>query len=93
MGSAGHFFIGEPRKVGSLTVRTPILTDYLTIKDLAAELGVTRRTLNRWNQLREGPPITMIGGRIFYRREAVREWLLSREQRKAGAPQVQPPRP
>lgn len=64
---------------------TPILSEYVAINDLATELGVTRRTLSRWNQLREGPPQTLIGIRVYYRRDAVREWLRSREQSKGRA--------
>ena len=47
--------------------------------ETARELGRCPRTLKRWRDLREGPPFIRIGRQIFYRREAVRDWLLSRE--------------
>jgi predicted DNA-binding transcriptional regulator AlpA len=56
-----------------------LLDHYLTKAQAAAELGITDRTLNRWHTERMGPPRTKIGSRIYYRREAVAEWLKSRE--------------
>lgn len=53
----------------------PLLEGYLTANELAAELGVTRRTLQRWERLRIGPPYTKAGGAALYRVEAVRQWL------------------
>ena len=57
-----------------------LLTDYLTPTELAAELGVCARTIERWHRLREAPPRTKVGKRVLYRREAVAEWLSAREQ-------------
>jgi predicted DNA-binding transcriptional regulator AlpA len=57
----------------------PVLGEFLSDRDLAAELKVSTRTLARWRRLREGPAITRIGRRVAYRREAVRQWLASRE--------------
>ena len=57
-----------------------VLTDYLTPAELAAELGISGRTLERWARLRECPPRTRLGKRIVYRRAAVTEWLRAREQ-------------
>ena len=56
-----------------------LLDGLLTEDETARELGRCRRTLKRWRVLREGPPFIPIGRQIFYRREAVRAWLLSRE--------------
>ena len=56
-----------------------VLDKYLSIKDLAAEIGVNRRTLNRWNELRMGPPVTRIGHRVYYNKDSVDAWLRSRE--------------
>ena len=56
-----------------------LLDTYLTKSQAAAELGVTDRTLNRWHTERIGPPRTKIGARIYYRREAVAEWVRNRE--------------
>ena len=63
-----------------------LLDDYLTPDDLAAELGKSPRTIARWDRLRIGPPKTVIGKKPYYRREAVRTWMLAqeREQVRAG---------
>jgi hypothetical protein len=57
-----------------------VLTDYLTPAELASELRVCQRTLDRWNGLGEGPPRVIVGRRILYRRSSVTAWLASREQ-------------
>lgn len=41
----------------------------------AEDLGITRRTLDRWHARRIGPPRIKIGNKVWYRREAVSEWL------------------
>ena len=53
---------------------------YVTEAECAEELGISRRTLQRWHRLREGPARTYIGKKIRYRRAAVRDWLLAQEQ-------------
>ena len=58
---------------------TTLLDGLLPEDQTARELGRCPRTLKRWRNLREGPPFIRIGRQIFYRREAVRDWLLSRE--------------
>lgn len=60
---------------------TQLLANYLSESELAAELGVTVRSVQLWRQKRQGPPWTKLGQRVFYRRSAFTEWLLSREQR------------
>jgi predicted DNA-binding transcriptional regulator AlpA len=54
--------------------------DYLTTPELAAELGRSTRTLDRWALTGDGPPRTLIGRKTLYRRDAVLAWLRSREQ-------------
>jgi hypothetical protein len=56
-----------------------ISPDYVIAEQLATELGVTERTLLRWRKTRTGPPVTAIGRTIYYRRQAIKEWLLARE--------------
>ena len=56
-----------------------ILNDFLTEPELAAELRVCRMTVRRWRVLGEAPPVTRIGRRILYRRDAVQSWLASRQ--------------
>jgi hypothetical protein len=57
----------------------PLLSDYFTQEEAATELKVTERTLDRWERLREGPPITRLGRRILYRRSSLQAWLRRRE--------------
>jgi hypothetical protein len=53
----------------------PLLSEYFTQEEAATELKVTERTLDRWQRLREGPPITRLGRRILYRRSSLQAWL------------------
>ncbi len=56
-----------------------LLDSYLTMAQLAAELGTTERTLARWHADRVGPPRTKIGTRVYFRKDSVAQWLESRE--------------
>lgn len=58
-----------------------ILSDYQTREELASELKRDVRTLERWAAQQIGPPITYLGKTPYYRRESVRDWLLSLEQK------------
>jgi hypothetical protein len=57
-----------------------LLESYLPEKATADEIGATPRTLSKWRKERIGPAWTRIGRRIFYRRDAVLEWLRSQEE-------------
>ena len=57
----------------------PILSEFLTKKDLAAELRRNARTLDRWDALGVGPPRTHVGRQVFYRRASVARWLAAQE--------------
>jgi hypothetical protein len=59
-----------------------LLEDYITPVQLAAELGITLRTLRRWEQMRIAPPRTAIERQIFYKISSVKAWMESREQRR-----------
>lgn len=59
----------------------PLLSDYLTIIELAAQLGRTPTTLYRWHVRDIGPPRVRLGRKVLYKRAAVIEWLES----QAGA--------
>jgi hypothetical protein len=54
--------------------------DFFSEEQLGLELNVTLRTLRRWQQLRIGPPRTRVGRRVLYRKTAVIQWLVNREQ-------------
>jgi hypothetical protein len=56
-----------------------ILAEFLTREELAAELGRNPRTLDRWDVLGVGPPRTLVGRKILYRRASVHAWLRRRE--------------
>ena len=58
----------------------PILEDYITEGELAAETDKSVRLLQKWRQLRVGPPWTKLGKQVIYRRAAVNDWLRSLEQ-------------
>ena len=57
-----------------------LLADYYTPEPAAQAIGLTRRTLDAMYARREGPPRTKIGGRIYYRKESLRRWLLEQER-------------
>jgi hypothetical protein len=57
-----------------------ILAEYMTPEELAGELGVCKRTLDRWHASRSGPPRVTVGRRPLYRRDAVAQWLRKREE-------------
>ena len=57
-----------------------VLTDYLSPAELAGELGISGRTLERWRRLGSAPPRTVLGKKVLYKRESVRAWLAAREQ-------------
>jgi DNA-binding transcriptional MerR regulator len=59
-----------------------VLDGYLTPAQLAKQLGVTTRTLLRWEVQRIGPVRTVINRQVFYRVASVAAWLESREQRR-----------
>lgn len=58
---------------------------YMTRDELGAYLGKEPRTLERWDRLRSGPPVTYVGQRPLYRREAVETWLREQERPQVRA--------
>lgn len=70
---------------------TDILEGYISEGEYARQRGVSLRTCQRDRQLRQAPPHIVFGRRIYYRIDAVREWLLQQErraERKASAPRA-----
>ena len=57
-----------------------LLHDYIQREELARELKCSERTLARYENQKDGLPSVMIGGRKFYRIEAVNTWLQKRER-------------
>lgn len=60
--------------------RQLLLDGYLRREELAQQLRVSPRTIDRWQTLRCGPPRVTIGRTILYNLESVRHWLRSNEQ-------------
>lgn len=52
-----------------------LLNDYLERSQLCEQLGVSARTLHRWDGLKIGPPVTRLGRRTLYKRSSVEVWL------------------
>ena len=63
----------------------PILSEFLTKEELAAELRRNPRTLDRWDVLGMGPPRTHVGPRCFTAERASRNGS-SRKVRKSSRP-------
>lgn len=57
-----------------------LLDGWLSRSQVAREVGVSIDTLARWETRRIGPPCIRIGRKVFYRADAFREWLISRER-------------
>ncbi|NHK27611.1 helix-turn-helix domain-containing protein [Parvularcula flava] len=62
-----------------MNTESSLLSDYLTKRQLAAELGVTERTIGRWMRKAGGIPHTRIGGQLVFRIASVRSWIESHE--------------
>ena len=63
----------------------PILSEFLTKEELAAELRRNPRTLDRWDVLRMGPPRTHVGRKVLYRRASVQKWLAAQEHQASAS--------
>ncbi|MDQ2104437.1 helix-turn-helix domain-containing protein [Azospirillum isscasi] len=70
-----------PAPASSISPLDTALPDYLTPDALAAMLGISERTLQRWHAARRGPARCKVGKLIRYRIEAVRDWLAANEER------------
>jgi len=75
---------------GGETNATPAGPDFLdgfvTEEEYARRRGVSLRTCQRDRQLRQSPPYVQFGRRIYYRVEAVREWLVRNEREADRTP-------
>jgi predicted DNA-binding transcriptional regulator AlpA len=52
---------------------------YANARRVASLLGVSLRTLSRWDAAGTGPPKIKIGKKVFYDLSKISEWLASRE--------------
>lgn len=58
----------------------PLFADYLTISEMAHEIGVSERTLARWHSLRIGPPRTVIGRKVLFHGPSARAWMAAQQE-------------
>lgn len=70
----------RPTDVQDTLPASLVLEGFLRREELAQQLGLSPRTIDRWEALRIGPPRVHIGRTILYSIQSVREWLLSREK-------------
>lgn len=56
------------------------LSDLIPEADFAAARGVCVRTIQRERALRIGPPFIRLGRKVFYRPQAIEDWLIAQEQ-------------
>jgi Helix-turn-helix domain len=61
-----------------------ILDDYFDTNEAAAELGVSPLTLVRWRLAKQGPPVTQIGRRLYYKKTSTRAWVAAQERPASG---------
>jgi excisionase family DNA binding protein len=66
-----------------MSTNPPVLDDYVTRDELAEQLGVSVRTIIRWCDYGDGPPVTAIGRKRLFYRPAVAAWL-AKHQRAAA---------
>jgi hypothetical protein len=59
-----------------------ILEDYISRKQLAADLKLAEATLIRWEKDGKGPPVTRIGRDVVYSIPSFKKWL--KDQERAG---------
>ena len=59
--------------------RSGLLDGWMTRAELAAALGVTPDTVCRWATEGTGPPYVRIGRKVYYHRDAVRDWIPTRQ--------------
>lgn len=61
------------------------LQDLIPEADYAAARGVSVRTVQRERAQRIGPPFIKLGRSIYYRSQAIADWLLAQEQAQPRA--------
>jgi hypothetical protein len=69
-------------------MQTDLLKDYLSRDDLAARLGIATKTLVRWQNDGNGPPVTYLGRAPFYSIPSFEKWLKAQERAAKGATSI-----
>ena len=62
-----------------------VMDDYFSEEKAARDLGVTVHTLRNWSAKRQGPPRTSVARHVYYRKNAMQQWLLAQEQSPEAA--------
>ena len=78
----------NPTTIQSAKSAPDLRRDLISPQQLAAELKMSLRTLQRHHDARTGPPRITLGKHIYYRRATVEAWLQTHE----GFGQVLPAR-
>lgn len=68
----------------SQTDKWSLDAEWMTRAEFAEMIGVSVDTAARWETRRMGPPCVRIGRKMLYRRAAVHEWLIAKEQARLG---------
>jgi hypothetical protein len=68
------------------SARTDFLDGFISEPEYARRRGVALRTCQRDRQLRKAPPYIKLGRRVFYRIQAMRDWLMKNERIADQAP-------
>ncbi|WP_051609217.1 helix-turn-helix transcriptional regulator [Fodinicurvata fenggangensis] len=63
-----------------------IFGEWILEADAARQADESPRTWHRRRQNRTGPPYVKIGGRVYYRKDAIRQWLLDQEVQPVCSP-------
>jgi hypothetical protein len=58
-----------------------LLENYLDRRSLARQLGVSERSVFRYENQPDGLPSLLLGGRRMYKLDSVRAWLERRERK------------
>lgn len=66
--------------VPSESASPDFLEGFISEPEYARQRGVTPRTCQRDRQLRKAPPYIKLGRQVFYRIDAVRDWLMKSER-------------
>lgn len=80
----GFFFASK--MTGSHTVKksahdNDMLGDLMPREETAQALRTSPRSLDRWHTNRTGPPRFLVGGRVFYDRRDVNNWLADQKEK------------
>ncbi|MCA1777482.1 MAG: helix-turn-helix domain-containing protein [Loktanella sp.] len=63
------------------------IQDLIPERDFAAARGVSLRTVQRERAQRIGPPFIKLGRMIYFRPQAIEQWLIAQEQAQPRAKQ------